>query len=366
MDDVLHLRIIYLPFYIIMSSSPSATHVFNQYYFDFLKKLKGIAKAKKDSDPNATILRKAIKKHYSSYDRMSEEYRIKFQSFFQEWNEFASTDEWMTSEHTQNAMVYDGVTVANIVKLTNDPLTTGYFMIMFVLMSRALTEQDVSSILTFIRDGEATVFVHEDGMVHELVHRIKNIMSARTEKLRSESSQDETFKAMENTALGKLAKEILDEVNVAEIQDSIGDGDILNSLANPNSGITKLLGTVSQKMLSKMANGEIKHESLLQDAMKLASSIPGMGDLGAIGNIMKNFGGGNGGAPDLSGLGDLMKSFGLGGGMPKAPRSGPSSRVNMNAPALNQHMRRSVQAKQLRRKLEKQRKENVQGQVEDE
>ncbi len=337
----------------------SATHVFNQYYFDYLKKLKDIAKARKsagEEDENVRALRKAIKKHYSSYDRMSEEYRVRFRDLLTTWDGFAPTDEWLAdAEKVDAAFVYEDVTIGNILALTKDAQTTGYFVVMFALMSRELTEQDVSGILKFIRDGEVSVFVHEDGAVVELVNRIKSIMTSRSEKAKAAVGADETFKAMENTQLGKLAKEILEEVNVAEIQESMGDGDFLKSLANPNSGITKLLGTVSQKMLSKMANGEIKHENLLQDAMKLAANIPGMGDLGSIGNLMKNFTGGGGG-PDLS---ELMKAFGgLGGGS-----SGGNSRVNQ--PAMNQSMRRTIQARNLRKKLEK-RKENMRGQVEDE
>lgn len=344
----------------------TATHVFNQYYFDYLKKLKEIARSRKDEDENARILRKAIKKHYSSYDRLSDEYRVRFREFFATWTEFSTSDEWLATEHVNTANVYEDVTVGNIIGLTKDVQTTGYFVVMLALMSRELTEKDVSDILKFIRDGEASVFVHEDGAVHDMVQRIKNITLVRAEKIKAESKNDDTFKAMESTQLGKLAKEILDEVNVAEIQESIGDGDFLSSLANPNSGITKLLGTVSQKMLSKMASGEIKHESLLQDAMKLAANIPGMGDLGAIGNIMKNFtgggGAGGGGMPDLT---ELMRGFGLGGGgSGSSTRSGGSS-SRVNAPAMNQQMRRTIQARQLRKKLEK-RKENVQGQVEDE
>lgn len=345
-------------------SSVSATHVFNQYYFDFLKKLKDVAKAKKTEDVNARVLRKSIKTHYSSYDRLSSTYTEKFKEFQSAWVEFKPNMEWMTTDHTESAMVYEGVTVKNIVDLTGDASSTGYFIFMFVLFSKSVSEADVSNILKYIRDKEATVFVHEDGEVIELVQAIKEFVAAR-EKSTKPVIENEAFKAMENTSLGKLAKEILEEVNVDEIQASMGDGDILKSLANPNSGITKLLGTVSQKMLSKMANGEIKHESLLQDAMKLATNIPGLGDLGAIGNIMKNFtGGGEDGMPDLGGLGDLMKNFGMGGGQRPNRSAGATTRPNPTA--MNQHMRRSIQANQLRRKLEKKRKENVQGQVENE
>lgn len=343
----------------------SATHVFNQYYFDFLKKLKDIAKNKKDEDANARILRKSIKKHYASYDRLSDEYRIKFQEYVHGWKEYEPTDAWMDSEHIRTAMVYEGVTVDNLVKLTGDVHTIGYFITMLVVFSKSLNEEEVSGILKFLKDKDSVEFTHEDGMVQSLVLRLKSISQSRNEKVKNAAIDNEAFKAMENTSLGKLAREILDEVNISEIQDSLGDGDILKSLTNPNSGITKLLGTVSQKMLSKMANGEIKHEALLQDAMKLASSIPGMGDLGAIGNIMKNFTGGDGDGNGMPDLGGLMKSLGLGGAKP--PRAaGSGNNAKYNTTAVNQHMRRTVQANQMRRKLEKRRKENVQGQVEDE
>lgn len=82
---------------------------------------------------------------------------------------------------------------------------------------------------------------------------------------------------MEDTMLGKLAKEILEDVDIDKLQKSIGDnGDILKAIGDPNSGFSDLISNVSRKMATKISSGELKQENLLQDAMKFASVMPGM------------------------------------------------------------------------------------------
>jgi hypothetical protein len=78
--------------------------------------------------------------------------------------------------------------------------------------------------------------------------------------------------------------------------------------------------------------------------------------------------GGGGGAPNfnMDMLSGLMQQMGMGMGGAGAGggnRSGQGT-ARPNVPAMNQNMRRTIQARQLRKKLEK-RKENVRGDVEE-
>jgi hypothetical protein len=94
---------------------------------------------------------------------------------------------------------------------------------------------------------------------------------------------------MEDTMLGKLAKEIMEDVDVEKLQKSIGDnGDILKAIGDPDSGFSDLISNVSRKMATKISNGELKQENLLQDAMKFASVMPGLFGGNPNGNPGKN------------------------------------------------------------------------------
>jgi hypothetical protein len=120
---------------------------------------------------------------------------------------------------------------------------------------------------------------------------------------------------MEDTMLGKLAKEILEDVDVDKLQKSIGDnGDILKAIGDPDSGFSELISNVSRKMANKISTGELKQENLLQDAIKFASTMPGLfGNSGAAGGT-----GGAGAAssnnqrknePDMASMMNMMSSM---------------------------------------------------------
>jgi hypothetical protein len=174
----------------------------------------------------------------------------------------------------------------------------------------------------------------------------------RTEHVKKDPLMD-NISEIENTSLGKLAKEILEEVDVDELQNSIGNGDIMSALANPDGGFVKLLGTVSQKMISKMSTGEIKQENLLQDAMKLATQFGGASGLGPLTDIASMFAGGASGSGgddgfDISNITKMMSSM-MGGGGSKSQRMRPNT----------DKLKRMSKARDMRTKLEKRRKETV-------
>jgi hypothetical protein len=185
---------------------------------------------------------------------------------------------------------------------------------------------------------------------------------------------------LETTSLGKLAKEIMGDIDVNEVQSSIsGGGNILESLTNPDGGLSKLLGTVSQKMMSKMSSGELNQETLLQDALKFSSQLQNMipkgsngkggGGFGDIASMMSKVGDlanmmnsgkkdGNdsdsnsddddGGGFNFSKMASMLGSMGDNGKKQK------QSRPVINKPELS----RVAKAKQLRKKLERKKREN--------
>jgi hypothetical protein len=365
-----------VPSFLFMSS---VNHVFNQYYFDLLKKLKSISRDAKHESHDAREILRGIKKHYQSYDRLSDEFRTFFNQSAEAWEAYGAvdaSDEALTAWVNENGSVslYKDIPLVHVQSVMKDPLILHHYLTILTIFRTEVASEHVSAVLDILRnmgDDNAKNKIDSlgDDTIKHLMHRLSNLYSKRAEKVSKQSFMD-NMADIENTSLGKLAKEILEEVNVDDLQASLGDGDIMKALSNPDGGLVKLLGTVSQKMISKMSSGEIKQENLLQDAMKLATQLGGNAlpkELGALGNLASMFGGGSGdddGGFDFSKIANMMGSMGLG---PK-PNAG-GMRTRPNTAAASQHMRRVVKAKELRRKLEKKRqegKENVHGHVEDE
>ena len=177
---------------------------------------------------------------------------------------------------------------------------------------------------------------------------------------------------LESTSLGRLAKEIMEDPEVKNLQDAMrnmgtGDGtgpaDIFSMLggggnSEASGGIAKLMGTVSQKMVQKLMSGEIKQETLLQDAMtfagKMQGMIPGgmMGDLSKLGGMLGGLGGlgaamggdAGGGGFDMSQLMSMMGGAMGGGGA-------SSSQKKAGAARMAQKSRHTSAADRAKRKL---------------
>ena len=115
------------------------------------------------------------------------------------------------------------------------------------------------------------------------------------------------MKHMEDTTLGKLAKEILEDIDVNKLQKSMGEnGDVLKTIGDPDSGFSDIISNVSQKMAKKISSGELNQENLMNDAMKFASMMPGMfgGNMGG-----GNMGGSNKKGPDMSHMMNMMSEL---------------------------------------------------------
>ena len=281
----------------------TSTHVFNQYYFELLKKIRDAARAKKKNSANAQAIVDAIKAAYQKYDTSSDEYR--------DWFERSAA----TAEG-QDLEVYVGMKASLIRKVFDSVALDHFINILKLFSSKDLSEDTVSRSVTVLqslnkpKDEFETLLqlVSDDNMRGRLTEIYK------THVAKKGSEMDDAMKRIEGTGLGKLAKEIMQDINMDELQKTMDDGDIMKSLSNPEGPLTKVLSTVSAKMISKMASGELQQESLLADALSLAK------DMGMSGP------GGRGGAgpSGLAGLGDLgsilqgMQSMGMGGGFGSA------------------------------------------------
>ena len=210
-------------------------------------------------------------------------------------------------------------------------------------------------------------------MSEELLNEIENDKNkkiiTRLNSLKNKNIKDKTninMAGMEDTMLGKLAKEILEDVDVDKLQKSIGDnGDILKAIGDPNSGFSDLISNVSRKMATKISSGELKQENLLQDAMKFASAMPGMfgnqGGGGFSGAPGSSGDPGSSGAPDMASMMKMMGAMmnnkegmeAFGNMMnPKGKKKDTRTTFNKNA------YRKSLAINRLKSKLDRKGKES--------
>lgn len=266
--------------YLVPYMYPS-THVFNQYYFELLKKIRDKARSRKYDSREARHILKGMKAHYQSYDKTDDKYRAWF------------SETWTVSpEH-----LYQDVSIADVRALMDKSLIDHFISILEIFMNSELSKAETDKAVQLLRVlNKKNEFdqILETVENQDLKDRLTYVFVKHSESKASE--MDDTLKRIEGTSLGKLAKDIMSEINVQELEKTMTDGDLLASLSNPDSGLTKVLSTVSAKMLAKMASGELKQETLLQDAMKLAGELggglggAGLGDMGDMLKKMQNMG----------------------------------------------------------------------------
>lgn len=321
--------------------------VFNNYYFALLKKLKDTARANKKADSNRVCIN-SIKTHYASYNRNSSEYRefyIKSMAdVCADWSNLDEGREWLSSNSERLVFMGD-LTVAIVREICNDDALLLYFMTALNIMSADVSEQSVSD---FVEANNVIKSAREftekiDTIADETLKKRLSVMG-ELYTASMKTGVEDSMKGIEGTSLGKLAKEIMDEVDVSTLSDTLtSDGDILKTLGNPDSGLTKLLGTVSQKLISKMASGEISNDTLIKDAMQFSSK------LGKMPGMPSNM-------PDMSGMMSMFQNMMSDGAQ---GRAAPAHHTRVRTDSSK--MSRIVKAKQLKRKLDekKKAKENV-------
>jgi hypothetical protein len=373
-------------------------YVFNQYYFDLLKKVKDYSRENKDK-PQANTIRSSIKTNYSSYDITSSEYRdffIKNTEFVRDtWEKMAINDikdakSWLVREDIGGCHIYEGISLLDVESSIRSKKTFFYYFTLLCIFVKDMTEEQVGYVVGLLKNiKNIDEFVKslesiEDELLKRhltfLLYLQRQSVSAATSSNNTDENHtnvregiDETMQQLETTSLGKLAKEIMSDIDVNEVHNSISKGgNILESLTNPEGGLSKLLGTVSQKMISKMASGEIKQETLLQDALKfsgqLQNMIPkdasGMGGFGDIANMMSKVGdlanmmNNNSNNSDSSDDDDSSGGFNLAKMASMLGNLNNDIKKSKKRPVINQpELTRVTKAKQLRKKLERKKRE---------
>jgi hypothetical protein len=358
--------------------------VFNQYYIDFVKRIKQASRKMKednncDEDGEGNTVKecnaedysfakkilKGIKANYITFDKSSDEY-IKYINSLPEtfWSSYIEAeegklDEWFDKEDVKGVELFTGINISMIKRVINDNFLIHHFLTVFYLFKDELTEDDVKK---YIKMFQSSI---EEDSINEITNEKHVGLIKRLNQLKTKNIKEKTninMAGMEDTMLGKLAKEIMEDVDIDKLQKSIGEnGDILKAIGDPDSGFGDLISNVSRKMATKISNGELKQEGLLQDAMKFASVMPGL--FGAAGNGMGGSGSGGSSSknqPDMSSMMKMMSAMMSNKeGMeafsnmmnPKGKQKDTRATINKNA------LKKSVTVNRLKSKLEKRSKE---------
>ena len=88
-------------------------YVFNQYYIDFLKKLKNDAKDSKDNSKPARDILRAVKKHYLNMDKLSQVYIQKVDGLNAFWTEYDNVEDVIKMElkdDFKSLVLYEDIT----------------------------------------------------------------------------------------------------------------------------------------------------------------------------------------------------------------------------------------------------------------
>lgn len=332
-------------------------YVFNQYYIDFLKKVKALSKDKKDFQKEARDILRAIRKNYTSMDKLSHDYVdfLNKQSFWESYN--ANENKEVISDSLLEKELYEDISVKQVTAIfkTND-LLLHYLCLMDMFMTPDIPVEQIAQLVQKLSNAKE----FEEGMAaitdELLLSKLKHLLTLH--KNQTASKFEEDIKEIEQTSLGSLAKEILKDIDINDLQNTLAGeggpniGNIFSSLQDSSSGLGKVINTVSQSMISKLANGDIKQDDLLKDAMSLATKLPGMlpggmgSQLGNLGDMLQQF--------QQMGGADFMKNMGFSG-----------SQKNAAGGRLHSASRRQKTADRLRKKLDKNRENNIQTEVEE-
>lgn len=296
--------------------------IFNQYYIDLIKRIKSSAKGMREDEKGDDYvfgkgIIKTIKDNYITLDKSSDEYIIHVKKISETfWTSYinieniSDTNEWFISDDVKDICIYKNISVTSIRKLLNDDFLCHHFFSVFYLFMNELSDDNVKMYLSVLQDTKKGVDL--DIITNEL-HRkvITRLNDLKTKKNKETGGID--MSQMEDTMLGKLAKEILEDVDVEKLQKSIGDnGDILKAIGDPDSGFSELISNVSRKMANKISTGELKQENLLQDAIKFASTMPGLfGNQNSQGGAKKSGGqeGQKSNEPDMASMMNMMSTM---------------------------------------------------------
>jgi hypothetical protein len=328
----------------------TSTFIFNQYYIDLLKKLKNISKKHKTRSETARRILKTIKENYQTYDKQSTEYieLFKEKCNTEFWSSYIALDkencdEWFKDEKNTSVEIYKDITIKDVIKVLRSNFICHHYLSVLYIYTNELSEEQITVILTLLQsvaeEPETDVNI-ENADIKKVLLRLNELKVDNIKANPTIGGMD----SLKDTTIGKIAKEIIEGVDLSKIKQSITDeGDIFKAIAKPDSGFSELFTNVSQKMSNKISSGELSQEAIMNDAMKFASILPGLFG----GNPDDNSNGAGG--FDMSTMMNMMSMMknmnGMGGG--GGGGGGGKNKTGVN----NQALRNLMKKQQLKQKL---------------
>jgi len=319
----------------------SSIIIFNQYYYDLLTKIRTIAKKHKEHSTTASKVLDIVKEHYKEFDKSSNDY-VNFlnencnEEFWKSYIEVPKDDcdEWLKKEEVKSVCLFKEITIADITKLLRDNFLCHHYLSVFYIFKTEMPDESATTILKVLQSFDEQFELDNE----EFKKVIERLNSIKTDKVKSGASFD-GMDNLKDTTIGKIAKEIIEDVNIDKLKQSIynNEGDIFKALANPENGLGELFSTVGTKVTDKISSGELNQDAIMKDAMKFASYLPSM------------FGKG-GGNDDGSGfnMADMMKMMsamnGMGGG---GGGGGKKSKAMVNKEGLRKLAKKTELQKKL-------------------
>ena len=240
----------------------SKLYILNQYYIDLIKKIKKIAKKHKDKSKTAKLVLNEIKSNYLTLDLNTDEYNIYLKSVLtdeiynsyktdltrkqkqdnenknENENENVTLNEedintisslWL--ENNSEIELLKGIKLDDIKKIFRDDYICHQFISIFLILTRdELSDETATKIIDLLQkinyDDELKELEDEKDIFKTILDNLQYIKQQKIKK-----SVDMNMGGMENTTLGKLAKEILEDVDVNKLQKSMGEnGDVLKKI----------------------------------------------------------------------------------------------------------------------------------------
>jgi hypothetical protein len=283
--------------------------IFNQYYYDLLTKIRTIAKKHKDNSSTANKVLEVMKDNYKEFDKTSGEY-VDFlntncnDDFWKSYLDIEkeNCDDWLKKDDIKNVCIFKDISIGEIAKLLRDNFLCHHFLSVFYIYKNEMSDESASNILKILQTFSDD-FELDNENYKKVINRLNTMKSDKVK----ENSSFEGMGELKDTTIGKIAKEIIDDVNIDKFKQTMSEeGDILKALANPENGLGELFSKVGNKVTDKISSGELNQDAIMKDAMKFASMLPSM---------FGNNGGGGGGNGDFN-MADMMRMMGAmnGGG----------------------------------------------------
>lgn len=274
-------------------------YIFNQYYLAFVKKTRNVAKKMKDRSSIAKEVLASIRKNYNTFENSNSEYAEFFSSQFEKsiFDDLVTADdpkEWL--EKHKSLHVFQNISLEKIGKLFKEHFIVHQFLlILHIFRDKDLSDEEQKTIVQKLKglDDELLVVDKYKETVNKII------------QLDIKNQAGFNMKDIEDTSIGKLAKDIVEDLNLDKIKESVkNNGDILSALGDPENGIGNLIGDVSSKMAKKIKSGELKQEDLLKDALNMGSKLPMFG-----GGSNKNQDNSMGGGLDMGNIMQMMQNM---------------------------------------------------------